>query len=228
MVDFNNSNSSNIVPEKKPILHAPAGSSSVTDDDTTKTCFEKIQPLLNFLDLETYLMPANSENPYEQMLVSVGNDDDELDEKDEEEYLKTHPIFQLIFMDDFLKNNKVEELNKKSYSYILQFFTILPIKVNEDRYMEIHYLLSVVSRILPLGIIALDNNGEIFFKYSLITEGRNVDGGLVAEIITMITFLVNKFSGHINAFATGQIDVKNAIEDLEQELLKNNENLALV
>lgn len=171
--------------------------------------FESLQTHLNNEGYNTYIMPVNSDNAVEQILVSTL-------ENTGAETPPESPVIQIMFVNDLLRaSNMAHAVNDTD---LLQFFVSLPIQYNKDQLLEMFQLLSVFSRVVPVGAFGLDENGGAFFRYSLMTFGRNIESKLVVEVIKMISFFINKFSNQLYSFVHGQKSLEEVLKETEKEL----------
>ncbi len=178
------------------------------DINSSVSIFEKIQTNLNQAGYDTYLMPKNDENAVEQLLISIS-------EKTEEKSDVEH-VTQLMFVNDFLEASNIE--TGKSDYLIAQFFTTLPFKLKQEKILELYQLLSVFNRIVPVGYFGISDEEGAFHRYSVVTKGREIDPGIVTEIISMISFFVNRIAGKLSALAAGEKNLAEVLAELEQVL----------
>ena len=82
---------------------------------------------LNNEGYNTYIMPVNSDNAVEQLLVSTL-------ENTEAETQPESPVIQLMFVNDLLAaSNMADAMND---TFILQFFVSLPLQFDKNKILE--------------------------------------------------------------------------------------------
>jgi hypothetical protein len=173
---------------------------------TEMTEFEKLKMALDYAGYNTLIKPIDQENMVEQCFVALNRDQKNLEEP---------LVVQLIFTTDQFKE---PELENEEDSHILQFFINLPVNLKKERYWEMFRLLSIFSGLLPVGGFHLNDADGIYFRYCLVTEEREINAGVLVEILGMISFFVNKLFKGIKDFGEGPETIEQVIGAAEKAL----------
>jgi hypothetical protein len=165
--------------------------------------FKKIEADLNKEGYNTYILPVNKENAVEQLLVSTMTESEA-------------PVIQIVFVNDLLAaSGMVDAMND---TFILQFFAALPLQADKAKIGELYQLITVFSRVLPVGAFGLSEDGGIYFRYSLMSLDRNISSRLVVELVKLISFFINKFSVHLNSFISGRKSLNDVLQESQKEM----------
>jgi hypothetical protein len=171
--------------------------------------FDGLQMELNQAGYNTFILPVNADNAVEQLLVSTR-------ENTESETQTDSPVVQLMFVNDLLTASKIPAPGNETD--ILQFFVSLPLQVDKSKMPDMYKLLSMFSRLVPLGAFGIEEDGGAFYRYSLMSLNRNLENKLVVETVKMISFFMNKFSVQLNDFVQGKKSLPDILNETEKEM----------
>jgi hypothetical protein len=175
-------------------------------EKATKSLFDGIQTKLSEEGFNVQLIPVNENNPVEQCLVYLGKDNDS-------------PIIQMIFMNDMLKTSNFSSLNENPKTDILQFFSPFQIEVKNERNLDVYNLLSVFSRIIPIGYFGLSSEG-VFYRYSQMIESGKVSSEVISEVVGIINFFVNDLFIKVKSLCEGEKTLEQILNETDKELIK--------
>lgn len=153
-----------------------------------------LQTALNHVDYPTELLPEDVEKqPYEQLLVAVGEDSQ-----------GQEMIVQLTYLNDIVQaaarqaNTELEE----DPAYILQFALILPQENMANQLPELAYLCLVLNRYLPVGNWIVGPEDGLTLKHSLIREEEDMHGRVVVEVLEKLAWAAQKMEPWFTALLT--------------------------
>ncbi|WP_027183823.1 hypothetical protein [Desulfovibrio inopinatus] len=99
----------------------------------------------------------------------------------------------------------------------IQFILMAPFVVDTPHIAETGLYLLMVNRLLPLGAFGLiEDEGFIYFNYSLLTNDASINTALCFEIISAIGFFINATRQITELVACGDISHHEAVQQLEQ------------
>lgn len=184
----------------------------------TETPFARLAGVLNALGLPALLLPVETENPVEMLLVSV--DEPPLAPDQESRF-----VFQLFFAGDML-NQALQAggaaAPDEADSVILQFILSLPIEQPPVDLLSLYQLLSVLNRILPIGGFELNEAQQVYLRYGLLAESK---AGLtlpqVVEVLDLLRFFVLRMAPGIEALIRGEKTLEVVLPEIEQRLLES-------
>jgi hypothetical protein len=196
--------------QREPSRNFPpgkTGNNSSPEAKLAQTPFEKLQTLLHFLGFETLLIPESAENPAEQLMISSGKEEDE-----------KGFMLQMMFISDLLKAANAEEFKEdKDSAVFLQFFSLYPVEVMQEKYWDLFRLMAIFSELLPMGNFGQNNDG-IYFRYCFAVKGRELDNKLIVEMLNIMRFFLDKYGMKLVDFASNDKSVEDTIHETELEI----------
>jgi hypothetical protein len=184
---------------------------------SSKSVLERLYLFFDYLNFDAVRLPVTEDNPVETLIVSIGEkspDDDETELK--KDYLREHTIIKMLYVNDIVNTAiKTENIPEKENYYILQFYSKLPIKFKLEKFWKIHQLLHALSQVLPIGSLEIDKNKEIYYRYTLLTEHKEISYETVFNIFKIIDFFLRRFRRKITDFAEGRVIITDIFADLE-------------
>jgi hypothetical protein len=179
---------------------------------------EKLFQLFDGLNFDVVRLAVTQENPVEQLIVSIGEktpDDDEQSLK--KDYLRDHTVIKLMYLNDFVNviDSNTDPQRKENY-YILQFYSGLPIRFKLEKFWKLQQLLLALSEYLPIGSLCINKNKDIYYRYNLITEKKEISFENTVDIVQIIDFFMRRFRRKITEFVEGRELINNILDDLEK------------
>lgn len=187
-----------------------------------KAVFENYQHIFKNFGFETFLIPPSSTNPREQLIVSIGEKRTNENSITNSEYLRHNTVIQITFNNKILDISKVRDISKpENELFILQFFSILPVRYKSGKFRELNNLLLNLNRILPFGALGLSDAKKIYFCYSLMTDTKNVKEQIVVEIVKLIDSFLKRFRRKIVSFVEDKESLDEIILQIKKGLITN-------
>jgi hypothetical protein len=201
---------------KKPLTQAvkPA----VTEDESIiPSALGKIQAILDYIGYRTYLLPHDSESKIDQLFVSletehdldeelekIENEEIEINNNEEDDIQEEEtPLVHIFFLNDLARENAGEEKIADD-TFILQFFTALPVSEIKDNYKPgLVELITTFNRFMSIGHFGFSEQEGIYFRYCLMLRQKEIDSVLLVEIMQTINFIIKKFGPEIINQARG-------------------------
>ncbi len=166
-----------------------------------------LQDLCDFLteqNVSFYDQSADENCPADRVYVHLDVDD-----------LKREYTLQIASLGNTAGDHgfAVDENKPRSIQFILMF----PFVVDADFIPEVSLYLLMINRLLPLGAFGLiEDEGFLYFNYSLLTNTTSLNTTLCFEIISAIGFFVNATRQTTAQVACGEISHHEAAELLEE------------
>lgn len=172
------------------------------------TPLQTIAKDLESKDFATYSPEVSKDNPFEQLYVSLGQDESERDF-----------ILQLVFVNDLASAMGVEQ--DSDDPFLLQFFLSFPFLAKKTTVNETALLALTLNRIIPLGAIGLSQaEGTLYFQYVLACPDDKPSSILIEEVVSMIGMFVTEFAPKLELVATGKKKSKEVVDEMEKLGLK--------
>jgi hypothetical protein len=152
--------------------------------------FEKLKFLLEFLQLPFEYIPVGDENKVEQMAIALGD----LDNK--------ALVVQVLFLEDVVE--ALTKVNRDNQFFTLQFYTALPVTITRENIGGLSSLILQLNPFVPLGSFGISNTDEVFYRYNLLQDQRDIKGHIVAEILGNISFYTSSFVPELIAYSKGE------------------------
>jgi hypothetical protein len=180
-----------------------------------KPFFENLYLLFDYMKFDACHLVVSETNPVEQIIIAIGEKSSiEIDNPDEN-YQNEHTIIQMLFADD-LQTEKEKE-NKKDNIHLFQFFSRFPLdqKISLQKQLNLNRLLMAMNQIMPIGGFGIVVNQEVYFRYTILTEKRELSYDIIFNALQMIDFFLRKFSPKILNFINGDEIIGDLINDIE-------------
>ena len=182
----------------------------VPNDNVIRRGLDGLAPVLNYVGYKSYYNPANDDVPFEQLFVSTAYEGTE-------EELEESPMIQVVFLSDLARAMDPDIPEETTASHILQFFVQLPtLGLEDEKKSQIHELLSVMTKLLPIGYFSYNDSDGIFYRYTMLTPTKNLDDTLIVEIVGMISFFITNAYEKIKTFVDEDLPYEEMIEQLEK------------
>lgn len=148
---------------------------------------DHIAKLLQSYEFEFTKQEASEEIPFEQILVFLGEIDEE------------HPlILHIRLLNDLAMNGGAAPLDEDPESQwakqlaFLHFFISLPIVLPKERLIDAGRLVLMINKVLPLPGFGLSEVDRIvFYQYTFLIKSHTVDSDLLLGILAMIVHLID-------------------------------------
>lgn len=179
-----------------------------------ETPLERLRNLLIYLGINADMIPKSEELHFETLLVAL---DENPDEQDEFQY-----IAQIYFVEDILNVPDLErqELELDQLA-TLQFIVNLPQSfdgLTPERKLVGLELLQLCSQILPAGFMGVNPQGDVFFKYALKSENKDIALAVITDVINMAGFFIHLFTPFIKDVISSEKSLEDLIQGLEQAI----------
>ena len=182
----------------------------VPNDNIIRRGLDGLPPVLNYAGYKSYYNPANDDVPFEQLFVTTAYEGTE-------EELEESPMIQIIYITDLAKAMDPDIPEDNTASHILQFFSQLPtLPLEAEKKAKIHELLSVMSKLLPIGYFGYNDADGVFYRYSFVTPTKDLDDAVIVEIVGMISFFITNAYENLKAFVDENLPYEEMIEQLEK------------
>jgi hypothetical protein len=146
-------------------------------------------------------MEANSDVPYERLLVAVGST---IPNKDNILEITAHPQY---FEGAFTKENLSD-----SY-HLLQFQYILPVEVPLETFDQVSSCLHFFNRLIHCPGFELDElSSQIVYRYVWFVKKKGIDEFLLMQVIGNVQLCFNMFSPYIQEIAEGKYTLEDILE----------------
>ncbi|MBW4493628.1 MAG: YbjN domain-containing protein [Oscillatoria princeps RMCB-10] len=158
--------------------------------------FSSALPILHQAGFLTRLIPASEENPTEQLLV-VMDDEDSTD----------------------LKRLELTFLSGLEDPFVLQLFMGLPCSIQETYKVDLSRFILAVNNHVPLtGFGLKEPEMWVYFRHLMPVNSQGLDGELLAQTIWLIWYVVDRFSGIVKEVAEGNKNLEAGLQALEENL----------
>lgn len=162
-------------------------------DDVTHAHHEAelglMQATLEAEDFVTQFLGAGDELPVAALVVALGVDDKE------RQRLMTVSI--MPFGDD----------DFPATSFV-QFYVPMPFRAPADKMGDLGHAMAVVNGAMALGHFGV-RGGEVFFRYMLAYDSATtVDGDMLIELMTMLTFHQEHFADYLEGVLEGEVSLQ--------------------
>lgn len=99
---------------------------------------------------------------------------------------------------------------------LLQIHTLVPCRLVEASRADTERLIGAMNRKAGLGCMGIDEADNVYYKY-VFAKGKYAlfDPDVVAEMVQLLVYVVERFSGLVEGVATGQQDVAAALRAVE-------------
>ncbi len=173
-------------------------------DPTQKTPLQLIAEFLEEETFDTKIVPPSKEHPFERLLVSLG--------QDEQERLFT---MQLHFVNDI--TSSMGNVEDPDDIILLECFLLFPFKVEAKYFSEVARLILTVNRLVPVGALGMSEpDGSVYLQYHLSSKDRNIDEKIILEVVNMIGFFTGEFAQKIEAVGNGTLEREAYLNELVQ------------
>lgn len=178
-----------------------------------KTFFENLYTLLDYMKFDACHLNVSDDNPIEQVIVAIGEKSAIDFDNPDEEYQNEHTVIQMMFVSDIQK-----EADNSDEMYLFQFFSKLPLeeKISLQKQLNLSRLLMSMNNLLPVGSFGIDINKEIYYRYTIICEKRELNYETIFNALEMIDFFLRKFKGKIYSFLEGKEIIGDLIDNIEK------------
>lgn len=188
----------------------------VPNDNVIRRGLDGLAPVLNFTGYKSSYNPANDDLPFEQLFVSTAYEGTELE-------IENSPLIQIIYTTDLAKALEADMPEDDDSSHILQFFVALTTQqVEESKKSRIHELLSVMSRLLPIGYFGYSDTDGIFYRYSMLSPTKELDDLVVVEIVQMISFYIENAYEKLQMYVGTDKSVEEIVEEFEKGFIQSS------
>ena len=188
----------------------------VPNDNIIRKGLEGLVPVLNYVGYKSFYRAADKEVPFEQLFVSSVYEGNELEIEDS-------PLIQLLYTTDVAKAIDSEINEENDSSNILQFFVSLPTtNIEAEKKLRIHELLSVMSKLLPIGYLSYNEIDGVIYRYSVVTPTKELDDLVIIEIIEMISFFITNSYHKIKLFVGTNLSYDEIIEQFEKGFIDSS------
>jgi hypothetical protein len=197
------------------------GKTALKEQHIEKGMLERLYIWFDYLNFDAMLLPVKDENTVETLIISVGEktaDDGGPDLRPD--YLKDHTMVQIYYINDLVnalqkvQNPELVAPDRENY-YILQFYTGMPIKFRLEKFWKVQQLLMAFNEILPIGSLGLDKNKQIYYRYTLITDVKEIELATAYDILQLIDFFMRRFRRKITHFVEGRARLQDILDELE-------------
>ncbi|MEK7433228.1 MAG: hypothetical protein AABZ74_08870 [Cyanobacteriota bacterium] len=177
--------------------------------------FAELGKVLDFLGVENQYVPIDQKNKMEQLLVKLKNIDTSLDPT----------VMEIVFLNDMFKiaEGEPDEDEYKDEdeqpSEIIQFFAKLPISTTESNLLGIGNIILRFNPYINLGGFGLTEENEVYYRYCLMRENRQINSLMVMEIIDMAVFFLNILGKEIKCYSEGDKTIEEALTSGLQNLV---------
>jgi len=166
-----------------------------------------IQALLSTLkrtQLTAHHLPAGDQFPFDQLVILRQNT----------RGVQNKPLLlNFAFLDDILASSGMGEM--VDGTPILQITSLLFWdQPSESQLQGLSYLLTRLNKMIPIGCFSLADDDQVFYRYNLICEIRNISADLLLDVINMIEHLILSSFPLIQDYINGQTSLENALEEL--------------
>lgn len=186
------------------------------NDNIIKKGLDGLVPVLNYVGYKSFYRKADEEVPFEQLFVSSAYEGTELEIEDS-------PLIQLLYTTDVAKAMAPDMKEDNDSSHILQFFVSFPtLNIENDKKLKIHELLSVMSKLLPIGYLSYNEVDGVFYRYSFVTPTKELDDLVILEIIEMISFFITNSYDKIKLFVGTNLSYDEIVEQFEKGFIESS------
>ncbi len=175
--------------------------------------FQRLQMLMDYLDMSSEYLSVSQKNDIERIHITLSD-------------AENKEIFPIVVKVMFL-NDLNKALNKKmadgspNTRDLLEFYIDYPVIIDEENVLSINVLLMKFNSLLPIGAFCVNEKNNVYFRYVLVTEQRDVTPTVFVEIVDMITFYLDIFGEEIISF----YEKKQSLEQSIENGLKNMTNI---
>jgi hypothetical protein len=181
--------------------------------EPVKESLSGMKLILGYVGYQTALLPVSDENPVEQLFVYIPFSNEDVNEDE-------IPFIQIMFPGDLIEKF-IEKDKNPDTSHLIQFYVPVPaITVSDEKISDLKEILSVFSKISPFGYFSFNKEDGIFYRYSFLTQERELDDVLTVEIVQFINFFLVQFIPKIKNFCNGSSTFEQIIEETEIALTK--------
>ncbi len=171
-----------------------------------KTIFEKMQLLMDYIDLDSEIIPISTDNEIEQLFIRMM--------EGEPEQGIPEIVLKLMFLNDINKvidkGTQGQDLNRTD---LLQFYIDFPIKVTEKNIIEMSSLIIRFNSLIPVGGFGINDKNEVYFRYVLVVESRDFNAVIVTETLSLISFFIEILGSQLIELAEGRKSFQKSFED---------------
>lgn len=101
---------------------------------------------------------------------------------------------------------------------LVQMTLYLPFEVQADRHLEVCYLATWLSRMMPLGAFGFTPEEGLYFRYSLLSPTLDVEPAVLVEALDISTYFVQQGAIFLEQLATGYRDLPTLMKEVEATL----------
>ena len=139
---------------------------------------------------------------------------------------ETTPIDQLFvdFADSKDRDSRLEIilLPENKGVYVIQFFVILPFKIQKKDISDIARLMIMINNNLPItGFGMIEEQSLPYFRYLLSWPEIELNKDVIVKTAWMIDYLINRLGGILESFAKGEKTIDEAIFELKENTKKS-------
>ncbi len=178
---------------------------------STPITLDHIAKLLQNYDFEFTKQESSEEIPFEQLLVFLGEVDEE------------HPlILHIRLFNDLPLMEESEEVDDEELKWakqlaFLHFFIALPVVIPEERLVDAGRLALMVNKVLPMPGFGLSEIDRVaFYQYTSLIKSHTVDSDLLLGILAMIVHLIDTHLPSFQEIAEENKTFEQLIEEARQ------------
>lgn len=177
---------------------------TITEQSKEQNVFEKLQLLMDYIEIDSDYISLSSKNEIERMHIKLSKDEK-----------NSFPIVaKVMFLNDIEKslNRKMADGSDDSRD-MLDFYVDLPVIVNEKTVLAFNILIVKFNSLIPVGAFGVNEKNNVYFRYTLVTEKRDVAPTVFVEIIDMISFYIGVLGQEIINFSENKQTLEQSLEN---------------
>lgn len=170
----------------------------------TKSFFEKLKTLTDFMGLKSSILPSNPENLTPEQLVIALED-------------KEDPIaMQIMFITDSFEEKKSKE------SVILQMMISFPIYPKERNIFGLAALITRLNPVLPVGSFGITPSDNLYLRHTIMAKDKeSIDKPVIVEVMDIMTFFANMVGEKLSLFVEDKLTFENCLKEIEEIMTSN-------
>lgn len=181
------------------------------ESTTPATPLGRLSDILPHLGYANELSPKGQDGAHFDTLLVI------LDETEASETYQY--VAQLFFTEDILKTEEIPDIQDElENSACLQFLIDLPVDfsgLGTHRMLDAMRLVNYFSQLVPVGAFGVNQENKVYFNYALMAEDQNLSSILIAEILGMLGFFINRLSPMLQDCVTTETPLAELIKQTE-------------
>jgi hypothetical protein len=100
---------------------------------------------------------------------------------------------------------------------LMQIYATIPLALEASRLETLEKMILLVNRLAGLGTYGLDPENQLYYKYIFVKpKYAGWDRPVIVETIYLFMFLIERFSGLLQAVAAGKMSGAEAVQELNK------------